>query len=103
MELGRDTPGGSPMRGTSSADSVRNYSANTTGIRYLVIYPDDLDLDLTQPERHGIERSQGSRLTKRGVGANEKRTNSSVAQVPRCVLYKEAGPGGLQREPAGVR
>ena len=44
---------------TSSADSVRNYSANTTtGISHLVIYPDDLDLDLTQPKRHGREAGE---------------------------------------------
>ena len=59
MELGRGNPGGSPARGTSSADSVRNYSANTTGISHLVIYPDDLDLDLTQPEPERHRREAG--------------------------------------------
>ena len=59
MELGRDTPWGSPVRGTSSADSVRNYSANTTGISHLVIYPDDLDLGLTQPEPERHRREAG--------------------------------------------
>ena len=65
---------------------VRNYFGST-GISHLVI---DLDHALR-------ERSQGKGLP--GCQSQSEAENSSVAQVPCCVLHKEDGRGWLQFEP----